>query len=287
MAIKLVRESSETPNITNKDDTKMIRYAYGGYTGFVKDYENELSHSISGSILKINSGRIVLGGWEIDIAENSWELDLSAISGTQYYTIYIEANIATEIVQIKSSYASGAYPNIEEGDDLTKYPSGMARAVLYHVKSVNGSLSEIEKIIEPIPYLKEIEERLERLGFRQGELTFPDEFTSPIEGIVTRQGNYVIGRITVTGSVNLMPAVGLPFLIATIPENFRPKNKIIIMTTWTTVSTLTGSPVPIPIQYNITEDGEIYAEFIEVTGAYMPGNIPLHDLSFGYEANPL
>ena len=36
MAIRLIRENSDTPNITNKDDARMIRYAYGGQNGYVK-----------------------------------------------------------------------------------------------------------------------------------------------------------------------------------------------------------------------------------------------------------
>lgn len=287
MAIKLVRESSETPNITNKDDTKMIRYAYGGYTGFVKEYGNELSYSISGSVLKINSGRIVLGGWEIDVAEDSWELDLSAISGTQYYTIYVEANIATEIAQIKSSYASGAYPDIEEGDDLTKYPSGMARAVLYHAKSVSGSLSEIEKIIEPIPYLKEIEERLERLGFRQGELTFTEDALSrminpPTKNIVTRQGNYVIIETEFYMSISGNEKI----IIAVIPDKFRPKKDIIVsMNQVYLVAGATTMTVDRVVRVNT--DGEISLNFENILGSGLYDAGTIGNLSFGYEANPL
>ena len=37
MSIRLIRQESQTPNVTNHDDARMVRYAYGGFDGFVKD----------------------------------------------------------------------------------------------------------------------------------------------------------------------------------------------------------------------------------------------------------
>ena len=36
MSIRLIRQESETPNVSNHDDARMVRYAYGGYDGFVR-----------------------------------------------------------------------------------------------------------------------------------------------------------------------------------------------------------------------------------------------------------
>ena len=33
MGVLFIREPSETPNISNSADARMVRYAYGGYDG--------------------------------------------------------------------------------------------------------------------------------------------------------------------------------------------------------------------------------------------------------------
>lgn len=63
MPVRLIRENSDTPNITNRDDARMIRYAYGGQNGFVKGRGTELSHTVNGNVFTINSGLINLQGW--------------------------------------------------------------------------------------------------------------------------------------------------------------------------------------------------------------------------------
>lgn len=134
MAIRLVRESSVTPNITNRDDVRMIRYAYGGYDGVVKGYGEELAATYSSDgIFHIGSGRIVLQGWEIDIDESGVDVALDK-SSSLYYAIYLEIDLSGEheTIEIKSIYSSSGYDlEVDAGDDLTRYPNGVARMVLY------------------------------------------------------------------------------------------------------------------------------------------------------------
>lgn len=157
MALRLVRKSSETPNITNKDDTKMIRYAYGGYNGFVENYGSEIA-SVTPSangIFKIGSGRIVLQGWEVDIDDSGWELVYDNITGTRYYSIYLEISIETETVSVKSSYNTGAYPEINVGDDLTEFPNGTARLLLWQVQANGKTVVQANKVVQKINYAKD------------------------------------------------------------------------------------------------------------------------------------
>jgi lipopolysaccharide export system protein LptA len=154
MSIRLVRKSSETPNIQNKDDVRMIRYAYG-YDGYIKGYGEELAYAYSNRIFKILSGRIVFQGWEIDIDAEGWNLDLSNSSGTQYYSVYLELDISIESATIQGSYSLSSYPNITAGEDLTTIPNGKARLLLYQFKIVSGSIAEITKNISELPYLSD------------------------------------------------------------------------------------------------------------------------------------
>lgn len=169
MAIRLLRQVSETPSITNKDDARMVRYAYGGYNGVVKDFGSELDSVFSGGLFKLYSGRIVLDGWEVDVDDNGWQISVLAMSGTQYYSVYLEVNLITETSAIKSTYSTKSYPSIDKGDDLTTYPSGVARMLLYNFKASAGIIQESHKKFQIIPYTKtlieEIDRRLNNLGF--------------------------------------------------------------------------------------------------------------------------
>ena len=153
MALRLVRQTSETPNITNKDDTIMTRYAYGGYNGVVKAFGNELDYNSSAGSFRVLDGRIVLDGWEVDVDGAGWLLNLSTVTGIQYHSVYLEINVLTETATITSTYLTGVYPEIEKGDDLTATPNGTARLLLYNLKVQNGTITEIVKRFEIVPYL--------------------------------------------------------------------------------------------------------------------------------------
>lgn len=256
MRIRLVRKSLETPSITNKDDTRMIRYAYGGYDGFVKKYGSELDYSFTDSTLHIGSGRIVFQGWEVDIDESGLDVDLNFFSTTSYYTVYLEINLVTELAEVKSLYSVTEYPEIDSGDDLTQAPSGIARFILYQVKVEEGNPTKVIKVVPPIPYGKDeisdlkqkiedtktsisngllpakvakyasedeskgtIEERLTKLGFKSGQAT-PSSAVSLTQNEIKKLGTMVYGRYIQPFDRNAAYAIG--DTVFTVPEDFRP-----------------------------------------------------------------
>ena len=252
MSVRLVRESSLTPNIANKDDARMVRYAYGGYDGIVKSYGQELLYNYVNGIFTVGSGRVVLQGWEVDIDASGWALNLQSVTGTRYYTIYLEVNLVTEKAELKSQYATSAYPYIETGDDLTNAPNGIANLVLYQFKLVNGAIASIETKVQKINYVKDvaetltqrvtdlengttsakiaeyassdyskgtIEERLTKLGFKSGQVT-PSSSVSLTQNEIKKLGTMVYGRYVQPFDRNAAYAIGET--VFTVPEGFRP-----------------------------------------------------------------
>ena len=300
MAIKLLRESSETPNISNKDDVKMARYAYGGYDGIVQKYGEQLAHSVSGSSLHIGSGRVVVDGWEVDIDGAGVDLNFSHMSsGVYYYTVYLEVNAELETVEVKTLYDTAEYPTVDEGDDLTEAQSGTARLTLYTFLISYGAISNVARKVVYIPYdktkhdaadatlsshattleshtrtlsshassisahsssISSIESRLSRLGFRQGSCSVSGASSIQVNSL-KRQGNYVIMDVVFYAS-------GSSFSI-NIPSGFKPK-----------------SGVPVIVPYNGSLKG-----FMEVTistsgsfginlGSYSIGNVLLRNIGW-------
>lgn len=154
MGLRLIRESSDTPSVTNADDARMARYAYGGYNGYVQGKGSELSCVPNGKTLTVNSGVIVLQGWEVEIDSNGWSMQVSENNATPlYYTVYCEVNLSLEAsASIKSSYDDKKYLQIPSGDDLTAIPNGIARIEICHFKAQSGKISDVEKVINPIKY---------------------------------------------------------------------------------------------------------------------------------------
>ena len=213
MGLRLVRTSSVQPNITNKDDAKMIRYAYGGQDGYIQGYKEEIpitlqSSSSSMKYIKIGSGRLVLQGWEIDIDDNGWILNFSPASFTDYY-IYVELNLVDESVNIKVANSFTA------GDDLTENPFGKARLLLAH-----GGLSSSyvpQKDVFPIAYgVTRIEngEIVARYGktLKNPEVHIDDDVfnQSYAQIAITHKGIYVVEikySITSTGENSSLSTV--------------------------------------------------------------------------------
>ena len=291
MALRLVRQTSETPNITNKDDTIMTRYAYGGYNGVVKGFGSECGYTVENGIFKVLDGRIVIDGWEIDVDGAGWDLNLSTVTGTQYHSIYAEINVATEIVKLDSTYLIGSYPEIEKGDDLTHTPYGTARLLLYEVKSVNGVITETIRRFDIIPYLTQkvldIESRLDKLGFKSGSVSLNEDTASV--NTLTRQGNYVIGELSYTNQRNILLGGQISINeqktvnIGTVPRDFYPEiggSKLGIITKsshanlvmWATISKYGY------VQLQIVNAGTTNITFPEVI---------IKSIYFGYEAAPL
>lgn len=155
MAVRLLRASSETPNITNTDDARMVRHSYGGYTGFVPGFGREAQASFSGSSLSIGSGVIVIDGWEVLLDEAGYTESFSGYSGILLFTVYMTVNLASETVSIRSTYNRTEFPVPDNGDDLTEYPEGSKTISLFHVTVSNGVIMNVDSILEAIPYQKE------------------------------------------------------------------------------------------------------------------------------------
>lgn len=233
MGIRLVRESSEAPNITNRDDVRMIRYAYGGANGVVSGYGDMLTAKGEGTgTLTIGSGRFVLYGWEVDFDGSGWSIDVSSMnSAVYYYSVYLEINAEVETATVKTLYGVKDYPEISSGDDLTKIPNGTACFLLYKVFVQNGTVKEAVSQFGEIPYMdsvtrlhteqiSEIKSRLDSLGFREGVVSYAGASSVTINSL-KKQGKYVRFNFEskrANGNFGFI-----------VPEGFRPKETVKII----------------------------------------------------------
>lgn len=152
MAIKMVREPSDTPNITNIDDIVAMRYAYGNQNGFIKNKGTELLYTVNGLDFTINSGRFVIQGVECNIDANGVTITIDNVSSLRYFSVYAKVDLSLNDVQILTMYSSLGYPSIPESQDLTKNTNGIAYLELYRFTSSGASISNVQKIIKPIKY---------------------------------------------------------------------------------------------------------------------------------------
>lgn len=156
MGTRMVRQPSETPNVTNIDDIIPFRYAYGDQDGYVIGKGNEISYTIDGSTFRVNSGRVVLQGVETDIDANGVSFTIDNASETRYFVVYYEVNLATQTTDIKlSNYSTSGYPTIDTGDDLTANSSGIARLPLYRFTATSGVIGNVDKVASSIVYVNE------------------------------------------------------------------------------------------------------------------------------------
>lgn len=153
MAIKMVREPSETPNINNIDDIVPMRYAYGNQNGYVIGKGNEISNTVNGLNFTVNSGRLVLQGVECDIDAVGVTITIDNIATTRYYVVYLQVNLGTNTASILSTYDTATYPTIDAGDDLTENTTGVARLPLYRFTATSGIISDVNKVVESIKYI--------------------------------------------------------------------------------------------------------------------------------------
>lgn len=244
MSIRLIRQESETPNVSNHDDARMVRYAYGGYDGFVKDRGQEIGHAISGTSFVVQSGVINLQGWEVEIDANGVSIPTSAsVTNKQYYSVYLEVNCATDTAEIKSLTDPAGYPEIPESDDLTQNTIGTARLLLYHFTVTGGVIADIEKMVQGISYVDEIvaeiNQRLDEMGFKEAssenggivlqndweDVASPKFSVAKMAKMAVMESMYVETSSAVTVSGNRITNVKNP--IAILSEKFRPKKTII------------------------------------------------------------
>ena len=155
MAIKMVREPSDTPNINNIDDIVPMRYAYGNQNGYVIGKGNEISNTVSGLNFTVNSGRLVLQGVECDIDATGVTITIDNIATKRYYTVYLEVNLGLNTATIKDEYDTATYPTIDAGDDLTENTTGVARLPLYQFTATSGIIGEVNKVVESVKYVNQ------------------------------------------------------------------------------------------------------------------------------------
>lgn len=237
MSIRLVRQSSSTPNISNRDDTIMIRNAYGGYSGVVKGVGGELDAIMQNNPVSIElfSGRVVIQGWEIDIT-SSQTISVESSLSSVYDYLYLEINLLLEEAYLKTIRSSQSTFPLDKGDDLTHNASGTARLPLWAWLVAGNAISNPVRLCEVIPYNKELFEdiyhRLDLLGFREGAAsTHITGSTLPVNRLL-RQGNYVIGQVKIdftqsSDEVSWAPGYHDQFIhVCTLGSLFCPKETI-------------------------------------------------------------
>lgn len=151
MAVTLLRKESDIANIANADDVRAFKYAGLGRNGVVKGYLSECDIIASGNTFQIMSGEIIVDGWQVRLDASGATITTTNISGTQYYTVYVEVDLAlseNKIATIKATMDSYDFPTIDKGDDISVFTTGIARLVLYQFTAVNGSVANVTRVFD-------------------------------------------------------------------------------------------------------------------------------------------
>lgn len=318
MGTRWIRKASDTPSVSNIDDVRMIRYAYGYQDGILKNVGAQASASTSGSTFKIGAGVIVLQGWELEIDANGWSMTVDNVATKRYYAVYYEINLAVGTAEIKSVYSTSGTPSVNVGADLSAQTTGTASLLLYTFSAQNGAISSVVRTAELVqPWTAEgfakksdltsgaivvktatnatnatrasyasadtskgtIEERLTNLGFKSGVVAMFNSAITPTTNFVRRQGNYVYGRV-VCNNMSVGPSSG--GTLFTLPSNFRPKSEVSCSIAFFYI-TGTGK-VPLVVSGRIETNGKLIVSF-----SFPSGFIRLidFDLLFGFEATAI
>ena len=237
MAIEMVRVPSATPNISNTDDFVGLRYAYGNQNGYVINKGLECSFTPLSVKFRINSGRLVLQGVEVDIDANGVEVAIDNVANTQYHTVYLKVDLSTNEAKILTMSDTSTYPTIESGDDLTQNTTGIAKMELYHFDATSGVISNVQKVVQRIDYTGTalvgydiskgtIEERLDTLGFSEGSINITaslfGNYTTRINKI-QKLGKFVIADFYLTTSLSdVNMTLSNLMSLGNVPEEYRP-----------------------------------------------------------------
>lgn len=268
MAIKMVREPSETPNINNIDDIVPMRYAYGGQNGFVIGKGNEISNSVSGLNFTVNSGRLVLQGVECDIDASGVTITIDNIATKRYYTVYLEVNLGLNTATIKSEYDTATYPTIDAGDDLTENTTGIARLPLYQFTATNGIISEVNKVVESIKYTSS-------MSVANANLIQNVDFSSSNSATF---GNYIVPKIIILYDTVLTVTSD----IVTLSDNL--SNGDLIRIKFSESPSNNPNP-PIFYQYISIQEGKNFISIPQVQGNYK--SVDIFTIYFNWSsANP-
>lgn len=298
MAIKMVREPSETSNISNIDDIIPFRYAYGDQDGYVLGRGTEISNTINGLNFTINSGRLVVQGVECDIDATGVTVTIDNIATKRYYTVYLQVNLGLNTATILATSDTATYPNPPVSDDLTENSTGTAYLVLYHFSAQSGVISEVEKIVQGIQYTGSalnnydiskgtVEERLTNLGFKQGSVELEPSYTATTN-ILKRQGNYVIGELLNINGLTDVLSGNANFTIGTIPDNFLPKETVTFGALgFIQILGTTSFQAILPIITFNHNTKTITVEIGGDVGSGANGYLSINAIRFGYEADPI
>lgn len=293
MNARLVRVSSTEPNIRNFDDAAMVRYAYGG-DGIVKNFGNQLSISPDLYSVTIDTGRVVLHGWEVDV-QSPIVFPLSLYESGKVY-VYLEIDLSVETAEFKvlDTYSSSKFEElIPLGDDLTKNPFGLARLPIYSFSySTNPEAIDFAQYLVPTLELSsnlfaDIYEKLKNLGFREGAVTLVGSSTLDIVGgtnWLKRQGNFVIGSLYIQNLLDDFP--GEPGysgrVIGILPEGFKPLSTANQPQAIAEVHpSLLSYNNTIAVPVHLFPNGKIFVRDVDVESIYFLKVV------LGYEAEPI
>lgn len=293
MSVRLLRESSDTPNISNKEDVRMVQYAYGRYDGVLSEYKSECGYAYdtSNGTFTIKGGRLVFHGWEVELDSQGWSMQIS--SGT-YYLVYLEVDLTAETAKIKSVYAQGDYPEVNSGDNLDEYEYGIARMPLYKVRydRLGSSAGTVERLFERIPSLKvvqnNLEERLNKLGFNKGQLELayradPQNTlkSSKNEAVKIGTNVYVNLYTSTTAATTFNGLIGFNAgeRVATVPDSLIPSSDIQFFSPVTHVISGTGTYYGRGKFTLRSSDGAI---IFNSAGGSNVSTITSYDINFGY-----
>lgn len=138
-----------------------------------------------------------------------------------------------------------------------------------------------------------IEERLTRLGFRQGTVQLNTGFSAS-ENYLYRQGNYVIGKLALTNTFDetFYSASTPSWLIGEWPSDFSPKATTIQGITFNIKGAIAISTAGVTVQGGLYKNlGQILLQFnFPAPPSTSPSyRVQISDICiyFGYEAEPL
>ena len=145
----------------------------------------------------------------------------------------------------------------------------------------NSYMSQISQYASTDTSKGTIEERLTRLGFKQGTIILDSSLTindgAVAENYLNRQGNYVLGRLRI--NANKITGATAGGVLGKVPNNFLPNENISFIAYYS----FYGSTL-IEVFINIDTSGNITI----VSGSGWTGlALPPLDILIGYEAKPL
>ena len=150
MGIRIVRQSTETPNVVNVDDITAFRYAYGNQNGYKIGIGSELSANYENGVFTVGSGHAVIQGADYVVDGNGINTTLDTGVGTRYFKIYLKVNLDT--AELASYYSTNGYDNIPEPTSGSLIAGENVYMLLYTLKLDGATQTEISKVVKQIDY---------------------------------------------------------------------------------------------------------------------------------------